>query len=699
MKRIVARLNGVKAAPNGFVARCPAHKDTNPSLSISESGDGTVLLYCHAGCEFEAITSALGMTPADLFPDGSFKRGGGPPLHDQGGATTQSAGCTLEAYAIEKGLSIDWLKDLGLTEIWLQGSPALRIPYCDSHGKECAVRHRIALHGTERFRWKQRSKPFLYGLNRLPKRQEQIVLVEGESDCHTLWFHKIPAVGVPGANTWNEGRDAPLLAGFERIYVVLEADAGGEAVQKWLERSSIRDRVEIIKLEGFKDPSAMHVASPERFMERWSAAIEQAIPWNDTDQLRQQEEYRSARDETKGLASHPDIGAEFAAAVERAGLVNEDKNAQLLLLALTSRVLPRPVSVVVKGPSSGGKSYLVETVLGFVPDSAYEDYTAMSERFLLYDDTDIRNKFIVFYEVDGIHGDMAEYGIRSLLSEGRLRYGSVQRGEGGFATVQHDREGPTGLIMTTTRASLHAENETRFLSLRVTDSKKQTKEIMRRLANPSEIEEDPSPWLALQRMIECGKHAVVIPFAPAVVELIPEAACAIRIRRDVTLLLHLVKASALLHQETRLRDEDGAIVASLDDYRVVRDLVDETLSAGLRSTVPRTIRETVEIVARLAEPGKPATIGDIATALNLDRSTAYRRCLDAAESGFVHNREDRRSRPGEWVLGDPMPDDVTALPSVEAVEAYSKVGPGCTIAHESGSISPPLQRGEDGAVL
>lgn len=40
-------------------ARCPAHDDRNPSLSISEGQDGTPLVYCHAGCSQEAVISAL----------------------------------------------------------------------------------------------------------------------------------------------------------------------------------------------------------------------------------------------------------------------------------------------------------------------------------------------------------------------------------------------------------------------------------------------------------------------------------------------------------------------------------------------------------------------------------------------------------------------------------------------------------------
>ena len=64
---IAERLSGKKFA-SGWQAHCPAHEDRNASLSISEGDDGRVLLHCHAGCSFDAITTAMGVNPGDLFP-------------------------------------------------------------------------------------------------------------------------------------------------------------------------------------------------------------------------------------------------------------------------------------------------------------------------------------------------------------------------------------------------------------------------------------------------------------------------------------------------------------------------------------------------------------------------------------------------------------------------------------------------------
>jgi hypothetical protein len=68
IESILNQLDKVKPNGNGFLACCPAHDDQNPSLSVSEGDDGRVLLNCFAGCETEAIVSALGLALSDLFP-------------------------------------------------------------------------------------------------------------------------------------------------------------------------------------------------------------------------------------------------------------------------------------------------------------------------------------------------------------------------------------------------------------------------------------------------------------------------------------------------------------------------------------------------------------------------------------------------------------------------------------------------------
>lgn len=86
--------------PKGWQARCSAHDDGNPSLSIAEASDGAVLLKCHAGCTTDDLVRTLGLTLADLFPPSTStqsRRSGGKgefSRHDGNArsATDQRAG-------------------------------------------------------------------------------------------------------------------------------------------------------------------------------------------------------------------------------------------------------------------------------------------------------------------------------------------------------------------------------------------------------------------------------------------------------------------------------------------------------------------------------------------------------------------------------------------------------------------------------
>jgi hypothetical protein len=66
---ILPSLESVHARGAGrWSARCPAHADKSPSLTIAE-GDKGLLVKCWAGCSLEEITGALGIKISDLFFD------------------------------------------------------------------------------------------------------------------------------------------------------------------------------------------------------------------------------------------------------------------------------------------------------------------------------------------------------------------------------------------------------------------------------------------------------------------------------------------------------------------------------------------------------------------------------------------------------------------------------------------------------
>lgn len=122
MEAILSRLERVSKNGDGWTARCPAHEDRSPSLSVGYGDDGRILLHCFAGCSFEDITRSLGVNSVDLRPrprwhddkpttwatNRSNGRNGGEARAERVRALYESAisdDGTISAYLRHRGLS------------------------------------------------------------------------------------------------------------------------------------------------------------------------------------------------------------------------------------------------------------------------------------------------------------------------------------------------------------------------------------------------------------------------------------------------------------------------------------------------------------------------------------------------------------------------------------------------------------------
>jgi hypothetical protein len=88
---------------------------------------------------------------------------------------------------------------LGLSDLPQGG---IGIPYYDLTREEIAVKRRTALKAKDGSYWPRGQSLAAYGLNRLDRARQVglLFLVEGESDSWVLWYHDLPALGIPGSN-------------------------------------------------------------------------------------------------------------------------------------------------------------------------------------------------------------------------------------------------------------------------------------------------------------------------------------------------------------------------------------------------------------------------------------------------------------------------------------------------------------------
>jgi hypothetical protein len=656
---------------------CPYHSDRNPgSFAVSEKGFNC--FSCGENGGLKKLADKLGV--AVLQPES-----GGKPIF-----------ISLDEYSKEKYLPKDFLEGLGISDKKHQGKPSLRIPYFDKNSQEVAVRYRISMNGKDRFRWNKGSKLIPYGLWKLDELLQccsnnggdkpNIILVEGESDAQTLWYHNQPALGIPGANTWKP-EWADSIKELD-VYVWKEPDEGGE---QFVEKicACLPDAKVIVPPSGRKDISDCHVLGDDI-----PALVEQLInsaqSCNEIESDQETVEASKAYEDAKELL-FSEILEEFEKLLNVLGLVGEGRIAKIIYLAVTSRLLDKPISLAIKGPSSSGKSFTVEIVLKVFPDSAYYALSGMSEKALAYSVEPLKHRILVIYEIEGLSSEQGSYYLRTLLSEGRLRYETVEKTEEGLQTRLIEREGPTGVIVTTTRTHLHPENETRILSLTVKDDQQQTIAILEKQAeraNGKEIlDVGVTHWHALQKWLElAGEKKVTIPYAYEIA--INTNPAAVRIRRDFGALLNLISAHAILYQCQRERDSQGRIIATIEDYRVIYDLVADLISEGVEVGVSKSLRETVEAVKHFygQRNNQRCTISEVAKYLNLDNSAVSRRVKQGIERGYLINHEDKRGKPAKLVPGEPLPPDKLVLPTPEAIKKLIMPIPSKTTATLQQSI-------------
>lgn len=298
--------------------------------------------------------------------------------------------------------------------------------------------------------------------------------------------------------------------------------------------------------------------------------------------------------EADALLKDPQLVPRFHQTVERRGLVGERDAALAVLLCCVSRKTQKPIHIVVKAASSAGKNYLVYAVVVLLPTGDVLIVSDMTQRALNYLTGGLKNKVVVIVEQTGAAA--AEYPLRLAMSEGRITTLVAEKVEDGngsrIETREHVVEGPAAFILTTTRALLHDENETRIIEVNIDESPKQTERILEamagRAAEPEPQEDrdladhERDIWRLALGMIE--GRPVVIPQAVGLVESFPKNR--VRARRDFAKLLALIEAHALLHQRQRPTDDEGRIMATNDDVQAALRLgqvLREDLSPRLRA--------------------------------------------------------------------------------------------------------------------
>jgi len=240
---------------------------------------------------------------------------------------------------------------------------------------------------------------------------------------------------------------------------------------------------------------------------------------------------------------------------ERCGAVGEETNKKVSYLAAVSRLLAKPLAIVVQSSSSAGKSALMEAVLDFIPEEHREEYTAMTGQALFYmGQKNLKHKILAIAEQQG--AEAASYPLKLLQSEGKLNIASTGKDpvSGKLVTHEYAVEGPVMLFLTTTAHEVDEELMNRCLVLAVNEDREQTQAIHQKQREAQTLE-GLKARTRRNKIVRLHRNAQrLLRPVDVVIECLKERRfpdTMTRTRRDHMKFLTLIQAIALLHQHQR----------------------------------------------------------------------------------------------------------------------------------------------------
>ncbi|QEL16653.1 AAA family ATPase [Limnoglobus roseus] len=250
LERVLEKLPTARKSGGGWTARCPAHDDNSPSLSVNRGDDGRILLHCHAGCRFADIVRALGLTPADLRPEKEAHRAKVPHMAVERGNGFSSAEAVIRCLARKSR------------------PPSGRWEYHDAGGAMVGLTLRWdGPRGGKRYspvalidgRWQIAGMPSPRPLYRLTevRKAKRVVVTEGEKAADAFRKLGFTATTSAGGADAVSRSDWTALVGLLGVWIFPDNDAPGrryaEAVAAEIAKHSPATVVRVIELPGLPE--------------------------------------------------------------------------------------------------------------------------------------------------------------------------------------------------------------------------------------------------------------------------------------------------------------------------------------------------------------------------------------------------------------------------------------------------------------
>lgn len=321
------------------------------------------------------------------------------------------------------------------------------------------------------------------------------------------------------------------------------------------------------------------------------------------------------RKEAEIFGRSTDLPQQICSDLAKLGVEGEDMNKFAAYVAMTSRLMQKPLSILLKSGYGAGKNMIVGAVSQLCPPESLFDVTHASPKALLHLPTDgLTNRFMPIEEMEGAEG--AAYFLRALISSGHLvaRITSRDAASGKLFTESKRVKGPTSVAITTSKTVTDEETMSRFIILGLDESSAQTRRIQQRhregqglegLDREKAAERIRTLHHAFQRLLQ--PLEVVIPDP----RLIPDCDDRIGSRRDLPKMINLIKAVAFLRQMQKPVKQHGGtnyIEVDPEDLKICEPLIRALFLAPLRE-LSITSRNLLQLLHEMRTAGREGAEG------------------------------------------------------------------------------------------
>jgi hypothetical protein len=353
----------------------------------------------------------------------------------------------------------------------------------------------------------------------------------------------------------------------------------------------------------------------------------------------------------------PDLFYLFLGAVKKQGLVGEEKAALVVLIIVVSRLLKRPLNLMLKGRSASGKNFAVRKVLSLVPRTAVIEITSSSARAWNYAEDAFCHRVVLLQERNEASG--AVHPMRLLISEGQLVRIVTVRENGRWVTKRFVSRGPIASISTTTKDRLEPDDESRSISVWMDESEAQTARIVHAYGHGCRLPAfERLAWREIHNLLQQRSRCRII--LPAWLSSLADGVYTkdLKVRRYYPAFVEACRTVALMRSFQKGTSTSAIAPVTVDfvDVAITASIMGDVSAESIHKSEGQ-VAETRKIVEQITRSKNGAPVGrkDLVAELGISRDQAFRMLSNAREAGAIYQANKKEQDNSKLYLPTPRP--------------------------------------------